>query len=201
MQGVIALDLSKWSTGFAVWQPGWTRAHFGSWQLGSEYTADGAVFAKLHQNLIDLRAVMPFDRIYHEEAINAANLGGNTNIRALRLASGLAAHVESFGYAMGCQVASINIAKWRKDFVGADMVKDTRAKHRALAKAKGSKSSATAELKNITIERCRQLGMKPANTDQADAIGILDYALDFHEHVTPPWRAQEVLRPMLGAEQ
>lgn len=199
--GVLSLDLSKWSTGWAYWQRGWELPRYGSWQLGSGYTPDGSVFASLHQNLIDLRALMPFESIYHEEAINAANLGGMTNIRSLRLAAGLAAHVESFAYATGCQVTAINVSSWRRDFVGPDMVKDTKAKHRALAKAKGGKSSATGELKKLTVERCKQLGMKPADTDQADAIGILDYALDFHEHITPPWRQNETLRPMLGAEQ
>ncbi|NUR78473.1 MAG: hypothetical protein HOQ28_19580 [Thermoleophilia bacterium] len=48
------------------------------------------------------------------------------------------------------------------------------------------------------MDRCRQLGFSPRYDDEGDALGILDHALDFHEHVRPPWRSQEVLRPMLG---
>jgi len=47
------------------------------------------------------------------------------------------------------------------------------------------------------MARCRQLGLAPRYPDEADAIGILDFALDFHEHQTPPWRSQEVLRAPL----
>lgn len=195
---ILTLDLSKVSTGWAVWQSGWSLPRYGSWTLGSPYTPPGAVFAKLHHNLSDLRAVMSFDVIYHEEAIDARNLSGNTNIKALRLASGLAAHVESFAYATGCRAHAINVSTWRKDFIGEQMVKDENAKARAKRKATGGKASARDALKSLTMERCRQLGMKPANNDQGDAIGILDFALDFHEHVTPPWRSEEVLRPALG---
>lgn len=194
---ILALDLSKSNTGWAVWAPGWEVARYGSWRLGSEFTSDGQVFCKLHQQMTDLWQVMPFTSIYFEQAILPANLSGATNIRALSLASGLGAHVESFAHAMRCQPTAINVSTWRKDFIGTDLVKDANAKARAKRKAEG-KGSARDELKRLTIERCRQLGFAPRKDDEADALGILDYALGFHEQVTPPWRANEVLRPMLG---
>jgi hypothetical protein len=41
--------------------------------------------------------------------------------------------------------------------------------------------------------------MKPVNDDEADAIAILTYALGL-SGITPPWLADEVLRPVLGLE-
>lgn len=196
--GILSLDLSKTRTGFAYWQPGWEKPHHGGWQLGSEYTTNGGVFAKLHGNLLDLRQVMPFGTIYYEEPIDPRNLGAQTNIQTLRILSGLAAHTESFAHATGCRVHGINVSTWRKDFVGTALVSDAQAAARAKRKL-GAKASATDKLKTLTKARCEQLGMAPKSFDEADAIGILDFALDFHEHITPPWRRDEVLRPPLSA--
>ncbi len=198
MTGILALDLSKTRTGWAIWTPGWEKPRYGGWKLGSEYTSDGGVFCALHMRLAELRQVMRFGSIYHEQAILPANLSGKTNIRALALAAGLAAHVESYAEATGCRAYAINVSTWRRDFVGDDLVKDAQAAARAKRKLSG-KGSARDKLKELTKDRCRQLGFAPRSDDEADAIGILDFALDFHEHIRPPWRVNEVLRPMAGA--
>jgi hypothetical protein len=169
----------------------------GSVVLGGEYSTDGMVFLKLQRELDALHRALGFDVIYYEQAILPANLNGNTNLRALALAAGLAAHVESFAEARKCRSFAINVSSWRKDFVGAGLVKDAQADARAKRKVTG-KGSARDKLKALTMDRCRQLGMSPRYPDEADAIGIADFALDFHEHVTPPWRAAEVLRAPLG---
>lgn len=178
----LALDLSKRRTGWAFWRAGTESARFGHWELGSEMTPDGATFAKLHGNLSELRKVSGFERIYLEKPIHAASLTGHTNIDTLRVLAGLAAHVHSFAAALKLPPPTeINISSWRRDFIGPQK--------------RGTKSKT---LKALTIERCRQLGFAPRYDDEADALGILDYALDFHEQVTPPWRKDEVLRPALG---
>lgn len=197
---ILALDLSKVSTGWAWWDGMAARPRYGHWRLGSEYTSDGGVFAKLHQHMADLRSVCPFEWIYFEEPIHPANLSGATNIRAIRLAAGLAAHVESFGHAMGCRTKAINVGLWRKDFVGPDIERQTKADARAKAKALGRKVSARDTLKALTMERCRHLGMNPRKDDEGDAIGILTYGCELH-HITPPWLAGEVLRPMMTGAQ
>lgn len=198
MSGILALDLSKSRTGWAVWEPGWEKPRYGGWRLGSEFTTHGGVFCKLHTELDGLWRLTKFGTIYYEQAINPANLGGKTNIRALDLAAGLAAHVLSFAEARRCLAHAVNVGTWRKDFIGADLVKDAQAEARARRAASG-KGSARDKLKALTIDRCRQLGFTPRSDDEADSLGILDFALDFHEHVRPPWRANEVLRPMAGA--
>ena len=189
---MIALDLSKRSTGWAVWMGDDSPLQYGSWELGSEYTGRGQTFAKLHANLLDLRAVSRFEALYFEEPLNPTKLKGQTNIDTLRVLSGLAAHAESFGHALGLRIVQgINIDAWRPAFIGR--INSNEAKR----KAKAAGKSASDGLKSLTIERCRQLGFTPRNTDQADAIGILDYCVAMRG-VVPPWRANEVLQPMLA---
>lgn len=183
MTGVLALDLSKRRTGWATWSPGHDRARFGNKVLGSEHSPDGLTFANLHHWLSELRMVTGFENIYLEQPIHPASLTGQTNIGTLRVLSGLAAHVHSFAAAMGLpQPVEVNIATWRRHFFG-----------------KMPRATKSAQLKRYAMDRCRQLGFAPRFDDEAEAIGILDFALDFHEHVTPPWRADEVLRPPMGA--
>ena len=45
--------------------------------------------------------------------------------------------------------------------------------------------------------RAKQVGFSVRKDDEAAAIGLLTYSLLFHEHVTPPWIADEVLRAPL----
>lgn len=180
--GILALDLSKRSTGWALWQPGWDNPRYGHAQLGSEYTSEGKTYCKLHQLLSDLRVICPFETIYFEEAINPAALTGHTNIETLRVLSGLCAHAQSFGEAMGCRIImSVNISSWRKFFVGK-MPRGTKSK----------------QWKDYAEERCRHYGWKPRVSDEADALGVLDYACEL-QGIIPPWRTDEVLRPMLSA--
>lgn len=183
---VLALDLSKRSTGWACWNGESERPIYGHWRLGSEFTTDGAVFAKLHSEMNALFRVQRYDVIYFEEPIHPAQLSGHTNAKTIRLAAGLAAHVESFAYAVCCRrVEAINVQTWRKDFIGRQSIPKG-----------GKRGDARNLLKELTIERCRQLGFTPQRDDEADAIGILDYALGLNG-IVPPWRKDEVLRPML----
>lgn len=181
MAKIIALDLSKRSTGWAVWQDGWDMPRYGSVQLGSEFTGDGQTYVKLHHVLRDLRmTICKFETLYFEEPINPAQLTGHTNIDTLRVLSGLAAHALSYSYAMGVTAQAVNIMAWRKFFVGK--------------MPRGTKSR---DLKDYTIERCQQYGWKPRTNDEADALGILDYAIDM-QGIRPPWREDETLRAPLG---
>lgn len=183
MTAIIALDLSKRSTGWAIWQDGWDAPRYGSVQLGSEFTTDGQTYVKLHQVLSDLRmAVSKFETLYFEDPINPTALGGHTNIDTLRVLSGLAAHALSYGHAMSIRAQSVNITSWRRFFIGK-MPRGTKSK----------------EWKDYADERARQYGWKPRTNDESDALGILDYACEL-QGVTPPWRADEVLRKPLGVK-
>ena len=177
----LALDLSKTNTGWAQWRDGWDRPIFGSVKLGTEYTSIGGMCGKLHRELAAIHKATPVKWGFIEKPLTASQLHGNTNADALFKLAAIAAHAHSFGYAkgwVGQGVTEINITTWRRHFIGK--------------MPRGTKSKA---LKDYTMERCRQLGLKPRSHDEADAIGLLDYCLHM-KGVTPPWAQREVLRPM-----
>ena len=177
---LLALDLSKRSCGWAMLAEGADTPRYGHVVLGSEFTSSGQTYVKLHWMLSDLRSVCRFERMFYEEAINPAALSGHTNIDTLRVLAGLVAHVESFGSALGIRTDAVNNTTWRRHFLG-----------------KMPRGSKTKDLKDYCIERCRQYGWKPKNSDEADALGILDWACEARG-ILPAWRADEVLRQPLG---
>lgn len=170
---ILALDLSKKRTGWAWWDGKSDRPRYGSWKLGSEFTPRGGVFKKLHLEMLNLYKVMRFEVVYQEAPIHPAQLQGGTNIESVRLASGLAAHVESFCEAGRPNIrrcCEANVSSWRRDFIGPQK--------------RGTKSQT---LKSLTKERCKQLGFPMvASDDEADAIGILTYAIGL-EGLEAPW--------------
>ena len=102
-------------------------------------------------------------------------------MHAIKLAAGLIAHVESWGYARDVGVVhAVNMKSWRRQFFGRVPAKSTRG-----------------GLKDMSMERCRQFGWRPRNDDQSDALGILDYAASFMG-IQPIWRQRETLQPPLG---
>lgn len=182
MTKTIALDLSKKSTGWACWQDGWDRPQYGSVQLGSEYTTDGRTCIKLHTVLAELRqTICKFEAIYFEKPLTQLQRGGNSNA-SNDIQVKLVGHAESFGEAMsGVRIIQgIDLASWRRHFIGS-MKRGTKTK----------------DLKDYTIERCQQFGWRPRNSDEADALGILDYALDL-QGVLAPWRNSNPMLPTLG---
>lgn len=181
MTAILGLDLSKRSAGLAGWDGKSSQPVVLSKELGSNLTSHGLVFARLHGVMNDLWKVCGgFDVIYCEEPLQPQALGGHTTFDTLFLAYGLAAHAASFAEAKGVRFHATNQSVWRRHFIGA-MKRGTKR----------------ATLKDYAMERARQLGMKPRNDDEADAIGVMDYGCD-REQVLPPWRANEVLRPPLG---
>jgi hypothetical protein len=180
---VLGLDLSKSSTGFAVWGPGDVRAHSGTWELGSAYTSRGRVFAKLHQNMTDLHRVGAIDCIFYEEALNPAALHGHTNIDTLRILNGLVAHVDSWGDAMGCSIVhAVHQATWRRFFLG-----------------KLPQGMRSTDLKDMAMKQARRLGFHPNKHDQAEAIGIMDFGCE-QMNLSPPWRQQPgLLSPLVAS--
>jgi hypothetical protein len=176
---ILALDLSKRSAGWACWGPSDEHVASGTWELGSEFTGKGQTFAKLHQNMADLHRLGAIDRIYYEKPLNLGPAAGNTSRDTLDVLIGLAMHAESFGFAMSIPTQDLNMSSWRAFFL-----------------AGMKKANATADLKEYAMRRCRQLGFRPIKHDQAEAIGILDYALELNK-IMPPWRSGEVLRSSL----
>lgn len=178
---LLALDLSKRSSGWAYFARGAERPYHGCWdKLASEYTEEhGQIFYHLYAELMNTYAVMPFDRIYAEEPINHLPQAVQTNAESVRLHLGLAATVELFAYTKSLgKVRWVNMARWRRHFLG-----------------KVPKGQRGTDLKFMAIRQCKELGLHPHKHDDAEALGILDYACDA-EAVPMPWRA---LQPLYGA--
>lgn len=194
---ILALDMSKTSTGYAFWHPGLDLPRFGHWELGSVFTDDGMVFSKLYRNLADLYAVAAFDYLYVEQTINPVQLAGHTTISIINMLAGLRATALQFAHDYRMRIVKeVALDHWRPAFVGRMEVNDAKAAARRARKEGNQKASAREDLKALCMARCRQLGMKPARDDEADAIGILDYACDLLG-IIPNWRANETLRPIL----
>ena len=178
---VAFLDLSKPATGFACWAPGDARLASGTWRLGSEFTSRGRVFARLHENMMELDALGHVDAWFYEDSLNIMPGTVPTNLESVRLSAGLCAHVESGGEALGARIIRpVNQVTWRREFLG-----------------KQPRSMKKVDLKDMAMQRCRQLGFKPAKHDEAEAIGGLTYSC-LSLDITPYWIAQEVLRPAFG---
>jgi hypothetical protein len=175
----IALDLSKRQTGYAVWQDGWVKPIAGSKQLGSEFTSDGQCCAKLHEMLSDIRrAQCRFESMFIEAPLTQLQKGGHSTTDSDILIK-LAGHAESFAYAMGVRCQLINMASWRKFFIGS-MPRGTKGK----------------DWKFYAQERCRALGWPPRNDDEADALGLLDYGINL-SGIKAPWHSQAVQTGMV----
>lgn len=173
---ILGLDLSKRSAGFACWAPGDARVVSGCWTLGSEYTSKGRTFCKLHEEMTAVHRVGQVEAIFYEMPLNLGPGAGMTNIDTIDVLHGLAMHAESWGDAMGCRIIrAVNMATWRRHFIGS--------------MRRGTK---TPDLKEFAMRRCRDLGFAPRKHDEAEAIGILDYACDALG-ILPYWRADNPL--------
>lgn len=178
---ILGLDLSKRSTGWALWEKSSDSARFGTWVLGSEFTSRGRTYKKLRQCVADLSSLVTVEYIFFEEPLRPEVLQGHTNIETLKVLAGLAATAECLGDELGCRIVrGVPPSTWRVSFIGSQK--------------RGTKRET---LKDLTMERCRQLGMKPGNDDEADAIGLLTHGAE-SIGMPPPWITNEVLRPPLG---
>jgi hypothetical protein len=177
----LALDLSIRSTGFAMWKEGMALPVSGTWELASSVDWAARAFVRLHRNLMDLHRVEPIDDIVFEEAIPPFALHGNTNAKTLAAAAGLAAHVESFAEACGIRRRAVNLASWRRHFIG-----------------KMPRGTKTPDLKHMAMTRCRELGFDVQKHDAAEACGLLDYQISV-AGIIAPWRQGVLERQLLPA--
>lgn len=131
---------------------------------------------------MELHRLGAIEAVFYEDLVNI--VPGSpvaTNKESILLAAGIAAHIESFGEAMGFRIVrAVHQATWRRHFLG-----------------KMPRATRSAQLKEMAMARARQLGFRALKHDQAEAIGIMDYACAALD-LTPPWAAAEVLRPPLG---
>ncbi|MGV1682941.1 hypothetical protein [Sphingopyxis sp. NJF-3] len=178
---IIGCDLSKSMSGLAGWDGKTSQPVVVSKPLGSKFTDLGTAFGRLHEQLSDLNCIIGGAHvIYCEEPLQPQAVTKQTTFETLLITYGLFAHAQSFAAAKGIRFIAVHQATWRRHFLGA--------------MKRGKKS---LELKEYAKERCGQIGISVKNGDEAEAVGVLDYACD-REGIRPPWSANEVLRPPLG---
>lgn len=179
---IIGCDLSKSMTGLAGWDGSASQPLVVSDSLGSSMTSLGMACARLHGMLNDLNMMIGGAHvIYCEEPLQPQARAEQTTFQTLLITYGLYAHAHSFAEAKGIRFLPVNQSSWRRHFLGA-MKRGTKSK----------------TLKEYAKDRCAQLGIRVKNGDEAEAMGVLDYACD-REGIRPPWTANEVLRPPLGS--
>lgn len=151
------------------------RPASGTFELPSDAGELGRTGCLVHRNLNDLLKVHAFERVYYEQPIPPSQMMGNTSLAMTAKTFGIAAHIESFCYAKNLRCRYVSMGAWRRTFVG---------------KGAGERSKT---FKDWALQRCRELGWNARSHDEADAQGILDYAIGLDPEFNPPWRDDALL--------
>jgi hypothetical protein len=179
----LALDTSKSQTAWARWATGEPVPSFNSFQCGSEYTDDGQAMEKLWIELDQAAAFGLPDVVAVESPADASNWAGGRKFQHTKSLVRLSGVVMFWARNKGIgRRTEIDKAHWFPAFIGP------------------GQRAPKGESKSYCIARCRTLGLRPRNDDEADAIGILDYMIGL-EGIVPPWRAENVLVRQLGGSR
>lgn len=169
------------SFGWAAWTPGMARPASGSFDLPDAEENLGRVGFAVHVELARLLTVHNFDRIYFEAPIGSQKRE-RTNLRTVEKALAISSHIESFAYAKNIRCRQVHMGTWRRFFVG---------------KGAGEKG---ATFKAWARERCKQLQWNVRNSDEADACGVLAYAVSLDPDFIPPWFDELTFAPQFAPQ-
>ncbi len=174
MGHALGIDLSSRSAGFAYGQPGevprlWTMDFMRDGDLHDYYgnlTAYTATFVR--DNPIDLLAI--------EETVAPSAAGGHTNHDTTMMTIGGYAIVIGIIKCKKIPYQPVRVETWRKHFIGVG---------RLSPHIFPTSSARRKEGKRLAVARCRVLGWKVENDDEADAAGIWDWACATHMRARP----------------
>jgi hypothetical protein len=175
----LALDPAT-RTGWAHWAPGMARPASGSFELPSSPDDLGRAGFVLHRELARLLKDHGFQRVYYEAPLPPSRMMGVTQLHTIAKVFCIASHIESFCCALNLRCRQVPQGAWRKAFVG---------------KGGGEKS---ATFKAWARERCEQLGWPVRSHDEAEACGILHYAIGLDRNFMPPWFESSMMFQDLG---
>lgn len=148
---ILALDLAT-RTGWALWSPG-ALPEYGSIVFPGTGTGTGLFFAG-YADWLTGHIEQGTGHVIFEGPIKPGPLSA---LQATRKTFGLIGITEGICHASDIRCDEANNTKWRSHFFG---------------KGAGRRGA----LKQLCIEECRARGFAPKNDDEADALGILDYA-------------------------
>jgi hypothetical protein len=174
---VLALDIAKNRTGWAVGSPGMSRPYWGCFEIAGPW--DGSEGARLHEwrrFLIDNIAIYDVTYIAVERPfvdLKAFQFNGTVPILQMHGIAAELAHDKRIG------MGEVSIQSWRCHFLG----KATAPKHLA-------DKERTPYLKDLARRRCAERGWLCERHDEAEALGIMDFALACldadYDHKTGP---------------
>jgi hypothetical protein len=169
---VLGIDLSSRSAGFAYGAPGEKPR---LWSV--DFMRDGDVH-DFYGNLTAYTATVlrdnPIKLVAIEELIAPSAMAGRSNNDVTMTTVGGYAIVIGIIKCKKIPYQPVRVETWRKHFIGIGKL--THIKKPAERRKEG---------KRLAVQRCRQLGWKVDNDDEADAAGIWDWAGATHMGATP----------------
>lgn len=165
----LALDQSLTSCGWALFDG--KGATIGSWPLAenAQQRQRAAGFNALRAKLTEIHKDGPLDWVAFEAPLKTRI----DALQKLRGLLGLTATIESWCVFRNIPMAEVDQRNWRASWLG-----DSR------------KGVDRAQLKILAVDRARQFGFDPLNSDSAEALAIMDHVL-LAEKITPPWRNEQ----------
>lgn len=180
---ILAFDLSKSGTGWARYcSDGNSRLRSGSVRLGGAHTDRIGMMRVLYQFVLDECAFGNPDLVIYEGPLPGQAQSTEKNNRN---ANAMVAVIEFFfGSCNRIRVQEVHNLTWKREFFTTTIPRQITD---PITGKRGRNPS--YDPKAICVERCRQLGFRPDDHNEADAIGILHYALRC-EGITPLWMAE-----------
>ena len=187
---VLALDIAKHRTGWAVGRPGMNRPWWGTYNLAGDW--DRHEGKRLHQWRTFLEAKIEEHAVSYiameRPFIDTKDFDWNATMPILQM-WGIALEL---AHARGIRAGAVSIQSWRSHFLG------TAQAPKGLAK--GQRTNA---LKDMAVRRAAQRGWLCEYHDEAEALGIMDFALACldpdYEHATGPATRRAELKAEIAA--
>jgi len=187
---VLALDIAKNRTGWAVGSTSWPRPHWGVFELSGEWERNQGKRLKAWRDFlarqIDNHHVtyLAMERLYVD--LKAFDFNGTVPMAQMHGAAMLLAEDK------GIRCGAVSIQSWRSHFLGTA----TAPKHLAA-------SQRTKVWKDLAIKRAVERNWYCQLHDEAEALGIMDYALACldpdYEHKTGPASRRAELKAEIAA--
>lgn len=174
---VLALDIAKHRTGYAIGHPGMNRPYWGVHALSGDW--DRHEGERLHQWRSFLERIITERHVTYiameRPFIDMKSFDWNGTAPILQM-HGI---VLELAHARGIRAGAVAIASWRSHFLGTSKAPPGLASHQR-----------TAALKDMAMRECASRGWLPEYHDEAEALGIMDYALACldpdYDHKTGP---------------
>lgn len=185
---VLALDLAT-TTGWALHFPGVQRPLFDAFTLpgaaGSIGQPCDALESWLCQKLEEMQSVGGISHFFFEAQHIAENMNPQNAYRLI----GLGAIVEKFAFQTDALCYAVDIATWRKHFIGRGSgFKREKVWSEKKKKMVNGPYLPGHDPKELAIQRCEQYGWHTDIHDAAEACGILDFGLSLIPDYHRPWR-------------